>query len=151
MFDKILFATDFSESAHFAFDYALDLTQRYNAPLLIVHVAEPLVAPLDLAWGTLNLPEIEKQVQDYARENLDKLKAEVPEGIAVETHLLVGKPWREIVRFAKEQKVDLIVVATHGQSGFSHALYGSTAEKIVRKAYCAVLTVRHPEVEFEMP
>jgi len=85
-------------------------------------------------------------------ESLKKIIAEhIPHDIHTEMTNLHGKPWREIVSFAREQKMDLIVLATHGLSGLSHALYGSTAEKIIRKAHCPVLTVRHPDAKFEMP
>jgi len=57
----------------------------------------------------------------------------------------------EIVRTARNLPADLIVIATHGRSGLSHILLGSVAEKVVRKATCPVITIRHPEYKFEMP
>ena len=62
-----------------------------------------------------------------------------------------GSPFLEIVRYAKDKNIDLIVLGTHGRSGLSHVLLGSVAERVVRKAPCPVLTVRHPEHEFVMP
>lgn len=151
-FSKILVPTDFSESAVYALPFAIDLAQKYGASLSILHVVEPIVAPVDFAWGTYSYPDIEKQLSGYVEESLDKLvKAMIPADIKAEVNNLNGKPWREIVTFARENDIDLIVLATHGLSGLSHALYGSTAEKIVRKAHCPVLTVRHPDAKFEAP
>lgn len=151
-YSKILVPTDFSESAKYALPFAIDLAQKYGASLHVLHVVEPIVAPVDFAWGTYSYPDIEKQLSGYVDESLEKITQEViPPEIKSDSTNLHGKPWREIVAFAKEGEMDLIVMATHGLSGFSHALYGSTAEKVVRKAHCPVLIVRHPEVKFEMP
>ncbi|NQV14648.1 universal stress protein [bacterium] len=151
-FSKILVPTDFSESARYALPFATDLAQKYKADLHILHIVEPIVAPVDFAWGTYSYPDIEKQLSGYVEESMSKIvHDQIPEGIVAETTTLHGKPWREIVSFAKENEIDLIVMATHGLSGLSHALYGSTAEKVIRKAHCPVLTVRHPDVNFEMP
>jgi len=151
-FNKILVPTDFSESARYALPFAIDLAQKYNAKLHILHVVEPIVVPVDFAWGTYSYPDIEKQLGGFVEESLAKIVQEqIPEGLEVEATHLNGKSWREIVSFAKGKEIDLIVMATHGLSGLSHALYGSTAEKVVRKAPCPVLTVRHPDVKFEMP
>lgn len=151
-FSKILVPTDFSESAKYALLYAIDLAQKYGGGLHFIHVVEPIVAPVDFAWGTYSYPDIEKQLSGHVETSIAKLiKDEVPSEIETESTILHGKSWREIVSFAKAEEIDLIVVATHGLSGFSHALYGSTAEKVIRKAPCPVLTVRHPDVKYEMP
>jgi len=151
-FNKILIPTDFSESASYALPFAVDLAQTYGASMVLLHVVEPIVAPVDFAWGTYSYPDIEKQLNGYVAESLQRIQEqEIPASISLETITLHGKPWREIVAYAKEHATDLIVLATHGLSGFSHALYGSTAEKVVRKAHCPVLTVRHPDVKFVMP
>jgi nucleotide-binding universal stress UspA family protein len=67
------------------------------------------------------------------------------------TSVLSGRPFLEIIRYAKETTCELIVIATHGRSGVMHALMGSTAEKVVRKAPCPVLTVRTGEHDFVLP
>ncbi len=151
-YNKILVPTDFSESARYALPFAIDLAQRYGASLHIVHVVEPIVAPVDFAWGTYSYPDIEKQLSGYVDESLSKIISEqIPSSIKTESSNLHGKPWREIIAFAKTEEMNLIVMATHGLSGLSHAIYGSTAEKVVRKAHCPVLIVRHPDVKYEMP
>jgi nucleotide-binding universal stress UspA family protein len=78
----------------------------------------------------------ESQMQRFADEHLVGLK------YAAVTRVLIGRPFAEVVRFALENSIDLIILATHGRGGFAHALLGSTTEKIVRKAHCPVLTVR---------
>ena len=75
----------------------------------------------------------------------------LPSGLKAEAQILVGKPWREIVRVARDEGMDLIVLATHGLSGLSHAIYLSTTHKLIRKPTTPVLVVRHPDVQFEMP
>ena len=151
-YNKILVPTDFSESARYALPFAIDLAQRYGASLHIVHVVEPIVAPVDFAWGTYSYPDIEKQLSGYVDESLSKILSEqIPSGIKTESSNLQGKPWREIIAFAKTAEMDLIVMATHGLSGLSHAIYGSTAEKVVRKAHFPVLLERHPDVKYEIP
>jgi nucleotide-binding universal stress UspA family protein len=72
-------------------------------------------------------------------------------GLEVEIIHKVGIPFVEIIRAAKEKKTDLIVMATHGRSGLSHILFGSVAEKVVRKSTCPVLSIRPREHEFTMP
>ena len=149
---KILFATDFSESANHALSYAVDLMKKYNAKLLILHVIEPIITPVDFAWGTYNYPDIEKQVREFAEEKMKTLVFEsLPDGCQCETEIILGKPWREVVTYSRENSIDLIVLASHGQSGISHAIFGSTAEKIIRKSSCPVFTIKHPEAEYERP
>ena len=151
-FSKILVPTDFSESAAYALPFAVDLAQKYQASLHLLHVVEPIVAPVDFAWGTYSYPDIEKQLSGYVEDSLKRIIAEqIPSGISTTMSNLHGKPWREIVTYARAEDMDIIVLATHGLSGLSHALYGSTAEKIIRKSSCPVLTVRHPDAKFEMP
>ena len=83
---------------------------------------------------------------DDAKKELDATT-----GLRVDTQLMQGVPFAEIVRFAREGSYDLIVLSTHGRTGLKHALLGSVAEKVVRKAHCPVLTVRAPGLEFEHP
>jgi nucleotide-binding universal stress UspA family protein len=73
------------------------------------------------------------------------------ERITPETMLLQGVPFAEIVQFAREGSYDLVVMGTHGRTGLRHALLGSVAEKVVRKAHCPVLTIRIPGHTFEHP
>ncbi len=75
----------------------------------------------------------------------------VPEHIHCDTYLLHGIPFYEIIQFSRSEQVDLIVVGSHGRTGLKHVLFGHTAEKIVKKSRCPVLSVRYPDTEFAMP
>ena len=151
-FTSILVPTDFSESAKYALPFAVDLAGKYGAEIHLLHVVEPIVAPVDFAWGTYSYPDIEKQLSGFVKDSLAEMAGTVVSGGATVEHtILHGKPWREIIRFARGQEGSMIVMATHGLSGLSHAIYGSTAERVVRKAECPVFVVRHPDVKFEMP
>jgi universal stress protein A len=133
----ILFATDFSAIADQALDYAASLAKADGAKLLIVHVAE-----LPTAYGAgemyYGIPEPDTD------ELLRMLHNIVPGNPPVdhEYRLLKGDPAREIVRLAKDDNVDLIVLSTHGRTGLSRVLMGSVAEVVVRRAHCPVLTLK---------
>jgi len=151
---KILYPTDFSEVTLHALKYARELAGTFDAQLYCVHVVDeayqywtamgPESVPVGVAAEDL-LSLAEGHMQRFADEHLVGLK------YAPVTKVLVGAPFREIIAYARENTVDLIVLATHGRGGLSWVLMGSTAEKVVRKAPCPVLTVRHPEHEFVMP
>jgi len=149
---KILCPVDFSESSKHALRYALAFAQAYGAELELLHVVEmPFLPSYSMAAiPDLSLPmdrieeEAKKELEDLLAEcsaRHDKLKGDVR----------VGTPFVEIINYAREAGIDLIVVGTHGGGALKHLLIGGTAEKIVRKAPCPVLTVRHPEHEFVMP
>jgi len=85
------------------------------------------------------------QMDKFLKEHFD-LSSDQPE-----THIIQGRPFLEIIKYARSNKIDLIVMATHGHGALSSMFLGSVAEKVVRKAPCAVLTVRHPDHKFETP
>ena len=89
----------------------------------------------------------------YQREKEIQLNAMAREieGLDVHARVARGVPYVAIVRYARAHDIDLVVLATHGRTGLSHALMGSVAEKVVQMAPCPVLTVKHPEHEFELP
>jgi nucleotide-binding universal stress UspA family protein len=91
-------------------------------------------------------------MQKSAEREMEKWGSEVGANVAmVERIVTRGVPFVEIIRIAKEQNADLIVIGTHGRTGIDHMLFGSTAEKVVRKSPCPVLTVRMAGREFKMP
>jgi len=99
-----------------------------------------------------NVNVIDKETINKLRERLHKcISEDTRKNIEVETIVIEGVPFAEIIKKAREYKVDLIVLGTHGRTGLSHAIMGSVAEKVVRKAPCPVLTIRHPEHDFVMP
>lgn len=152
---RILHPTDFSDYSDHALPYAAGLAQRYSSELLMIHVVTMWdYDPANPEWRFPPLPEEHSAAaEEAARSALDEHgKPTVPDEVSVERRLVRGfDPPVEIVQAAEESDVDLIVIATHGRTGFRHALLGSTAEKIVRFAHCPVLTVKHPEHEFVSP
>ncbi|HOJ18214.1 MAG TPA: universal stress protein [Ignavibacteriaceae bacterium] len=140
---KILVPIDFSESSIVSLRYALEFIRLFQAKLCIIYVLEPVVYPPDFSLGQISLPSVDLEMDKRAREELQKIaKNEIPEGIEYELIIKSGKPFVEIIEAAQNMDIDLIIIATHGHSGVEHILFGSTAEKVVRKAPCPVLSVR---------
>ena len=133
---RILFPTDFSDASHGALKYATVLARDSGATLLILHV-EDWIPPLS---GEMYMP-----TKSFSNPELKKLLAKVvpaDKQVAYEHLFVVGEPSDSILRIAKEQHVDLIVMGTHGRTGLGRLLMGSVAEAIVRRAECPVLTVK---------
>ena len=151
-FKKILVTTDFSEFSLYAVPYAVEMARKFGAELILGHVIEPIIGPADFAWGSYNVAEIEAKSREYALENLEKVRKEhFPHDLQSSTWLGYGNPFKEVISYVKEEMCDLIVISTHGLTGLSHIIFGSTTEKIVRKSPVPVLTVRDPKHTFEMP
>jgi nucleotide-binding universal stress UspA family protein len=149
---RILVPTDFSEASAVALRYGQALTERFGASLHLLHVIEDRFIPGPAAEGYMPLPGYFEEMERNAREQLDKmLRAAEVEKRQATLFTKRGSPFLEIVRYAKSQDIDVIVMGTHGRGPIAHMLMGSVAEKVVRKAPCPVLTVRHPEHEFVMP
>ena len=145
MVHKILVATDFSAHAERALDYAAELAAVYDAPLLLLHVyANPIMALPDgyVMMTVPNLAELVTGLQDGLRRT--EARARQLGVKQVETRLVEGVTWSEILATAKDAGCDLIAMGTHGRGAITHMLLGSVAEKVVRKAECPVLTVHLP-------
>ena len=144
----ILVPSDFSECSDAALRYGLELARRFDARLHLLHVVQD---PLTQPWAAegFSAPLFEA-VEKWQREAKARLAAAIPLSDVgrVTVSATVAWPYAEILRYAAENDVDLIVMGTHGRSGVSHMLLGSIAEKVVRHAPCPVLTVRHPQREF---
>jgi universal stress protein A len=145
---RVLVPTDFSICSDAALKYARALCEAFDGKLHLLHVIQdPYTQPWAAEAFPAPLAEMLEQWQQQARERLASLlSAGERAGATIAT--VVGSPFYEIVRYATEQQVDLIVIGTHGRGALSHMLLGSVAEKVVRKAPCPVLTVRHPQHEF---
>ena len=150
---RILVPTDFSEFSQHAIRYGCEFARRFEAELHVVNVVEDIY-PLVPEPGIM-LPaagEYLADLQKSAEKSLTKVPAaDWVEGLTVVRKVLVGTPFLEIIRYAKEADLDLIVIGTHGRSGLVHALMGSVAERVVRKSPCPVLTVRPEGHDFVMP
>jgi nucleotide-binding universal stress UspA family protein len=144
LFKNILCATDFSDSATLALNYAMSLAQEADARLTVVHVAEiPFEADGRLFGGTEG---VRQYVAATEAQRLALLQAAVPDAVrsycAVDTVLAHGRPYREILRIAGERKIDLIAIGVHGRDVVDRMLFGSTVQHVVRQAICPVLTLR---------
>lgn len=149
----ILFPTDFSETSQEAARYAISFAREFKAKVYVLHVVNEKIFTEGLTLPrVISIEDMEKEMTEEARKRLKTLvPAEEAEGLDWEAVIRQGQPFLEIIRFAKDQDVDLIVIGTHGHSGFEHIIFGSTAEKVVRKAPCPVLSVRPEQREFVMP
>ncbi|MBN2543600.1 universal stress protein [bacterium] len=148
--DKILFPTDFSEYSKGALLYAVDLAKQYNAELFIQHVFdENILDPFFFAEAEDSAKYFEELEKNF-KNMINNLVSEVEMGdVRYEPVLSNGTPFVEIVKYAKNMDIDMIVIATHGRTGISHFLLGSTAERVIQKAHCPVLAIRHPEFKLE--
>jgi nucleotide-binding universal stress UspA family protein len=143
---RFLVPLDFSESANQTLDYAITLAGKLGARLTLLHVIQPL--PLGGVDMGVTLPftyiqELEGEIQRSMESSLERVTAAGLEGEIVVVH---GVPFHEIIEAAKTQRVDLIVMGTHGRTGLHYVLLGSVAEKVVRLAPCPVLVARQRTV-----
>lgn len=149
LFKSIAFCTDFSTHADEAFTVAKDLAWRYGATLHIVHVMVnfSVSPPLHSTYMPIEYdPKFVEEVTAAATEAIQtRYVANLKEKQPYEVHLLSGYSSTEILRLAKEIPFDLIVMGSHGLTGFAHVLFGSTADRVVRRAPCSVVTVRTPQ------
>jgi universal stress protein A len=139
--NRILVPLDFSEVSSKALAYAVALAAEMNAKITLLHVIEPVYVSADP--GLTYIPQ-----QTPAEENADAIRMRkiaakfIPKSLFDKAVVRLGAPYHEITAAAKRLKAGLIVITTHGRTGLSHALMGSTAERVVRHAPCPVLTVR---------
>ena len=144
--DKILFATDFSESSDHAFQYALSLARQYHSKLTILHVINEPVDLRGFYVPHVSFENLEKEIEEGAQKLMTEFCASKLADFAdYETAIVTGIPYEEILKRAESDQVSFVVLGTQGRSGIDHLLFGSTAERVVRKALCPVVTVRHPE------
>lgn len=142
---KILVPIDFSDYSKKALQYSVKFAKQFEASISLVYVIEPAVYPADFSMGQIAVPAADMDLHERAKEELKNLaESEIDANVNVDIILKTGKPFVEIIETATELDSDLIIIATHGHTGVEHLLFGSTAEKVVRKAPCPVLTLREP-------
>jgi len=142
---KIILATDFSDISKDAGYYALQLAHAFKAELIALYAFDIDVWKIPskhLTIGGLDkISGSQAQARQQGKDALKKLADSLD--LDVKTIFTEGDPGHEIVRVAEERKADLIVLGTHGQTGWKHFVLGSVAELVVRHAPCAVLTIKH--------
>jgi glycine betaine transporter len=133
----VLVPLDFSDPANQALEYALQLAQQLQARVTLLHVIH--IPPL----GGANLPAYMAHVEAHAQEAMEACLQHVQQtGLPVQSLIVQGVPWQEIVDKAQDMQADLMVMSTHGRTGFLHLFLGSVAERVVRLASCPVLVTR---------
>src|SRR3982751_2411838 len=144
---NILVPVDFSPASENAWNYAFRFAKKFGARLTLLHVLSP--EPLLAVSGISVASSGSAIAKRSAAKSLRTLAAHTANGSAakVECATPIGIPSHEIVEYAKEHGADLIIMATHGYTGWKHFCIGSTAERVVRAAPCAVMVVREKEHE----
>ena len=147
---RILVPTDFSAHSEQALRYGIALAEKFAAELYLLHVCQDLTVyqPDAITVAPPVVPPVE-ELTAAARITLKRIIAEHHlEKMTVHAEVIDGPPVEEIVDYAHEKKIDLIVIATHGRGWLAHLLLGSVAEKVVRKSPCPVMAVHLTEHEF---
>jgi nucleotide-binding universal stress UspA family protein len=147
---RILVPTDFSKHSQRALIYAAALAEKFGAEIFLLHVVQDFAVFLpDLVTATPPALPPRDQLTSAVREALERtVRENHVEGLRLHPEAREGTPYHEIVTFAREKEIDLVVMGTHGRTGLAHLLLGSVTERVVRRSPCPVLTVRDPEHEF---
>ena len=151
---RVLVPVDFSGDSLNALAYARELVKPFKAEVVLVHVIEPIyyAAPADMYMASPNLATIIDEQQRMAGQQLKRIAADLEKRrLRVHSVLKTGSPAHVIIETAQRLRADLIVMATHGHTGLVHLFMGSVAEKVVRGANCAVLTVRSTLLQKRRP
>jgi nucleotide-binding universal stress UspA family protein len=142
--NTILVPHDFSDTSEEALQYALDLARLTGATLHLLHVSEKVHGEMGVEFPL----GLDGSPDDAVRVRLLKIMEPAAQrGVQLRCEVRSGSAWPEIVRYAGEQGIDLIVMGTHGRGFIGHAVLGSVAEDVVRHAPCPVLTVRAPRAQ----
>lgn len=152
MIKKILIPTDFSSSSMHALKYAIELNKTFGARLYILHILQDITDFSEFNLSPTILPQLYAEFEQNATSKLeDIVNTIIPRDMTCDTYIIHGVPFFEIIQFSKDECIDLIVIGSHGRTGIRHVLFGSTAEKVIKKSACPVLTIKSPDASFEMP
>lgn len=143
-FNVIVVTTDLSEYSLRAVPYAVSLAERFDARIKLVCVNEPALRISDVAFVGIDPLVSQREHEGAVRDALAKVVAGLPKSVDIEPKVLEGTAVDQIVKYASEVNADLIVSCTHGRTGLAHVLMGSTAEALVRRSPCPVLTLKQP-------
>ena len=156
---KILYTTDLSPNARFAFSYAASLANRYDAGVSIFHVLEDISPTADSLviniigkekWADLrkrNEQEVLNKIKSRLSKFCEDVQAELPACPFITENIIVkiGNPVEEILQEIENNRYDLVVMGAHGQSALADAVMGSTSRRVVRRCKKPVLVIRLPE------
>jgi universal stress protein A len=143
---KIICSTDFSDPSYEGIKAATELADHFTAELLLLHAVTPVPTMAGAGAPTgFHIPSMLKEMEEHAAKMLEGIKSgKIKKSIKTRTMVVHGRPADEIVRTAEEEKADMIIIATHGQSGWRRFISGSVTERVVRMASCPVLAVPAP-------
>jgi nucleotide-binding universal stress UspA family protein len=151
---NVLVATDFGEASEAALTYGRNIARQFGARLHLLHVTQNLYFAAANAYGYAHVPPgLQKDIETAGRQQTEALLTDddwqsLNATVTTMTHT---SPAMAIVDYARSERIDLIVVGTHGRGPMAHLVMGSVAERVVRTAPCPVLTVRQPQHEFIVP
>lgn len=144
--DTILVAVDFSDSSVNAFQMALSMARKFEAKLVLLHVINEPVDLRGFYVPHISFEKLEEEIEEGAKKMMESFcRQNIVDFDNYESLIVPGLPYEQIIEHAGEKGADLIVLGTHGRTGLDHVLFGSTAEKVVRKSPYPVLTVRLEE------
>jgi len=156
-FRRIVVPTDFSETSLSGFSAAVEIARHFRAELVLFHVLPVEAALWDVPpyadFGLTALPPAEfgERARSEAMRRLERIASEPrPDGPKIRCLVGRGEPAREIAKLAGGEPADLVVMATHGWTGWRHLVFGSVAEKTLRECRCPVLSI-HPADLAAMP
>ena len=147
---KILCPTDFSEPSYKALKTANDLAMQFSSELILIHIITPMqifpsapgFAPGQPAAGGYITAEMTEEIREHAQKSLEMaIEDKISPEVKVQKVVFQGNPAEGITSYAEENDIDVIVIGTHGYTGWRHLLIGSVTEKVVRSAPCPVLTI----------
>ena len=158
-YENILFCTDFSEDANIAFLHSLELAKKYNAKLHIIHVPHSSYAyckhivdehvPKGAPGGeAIHSEEVEKAAEAALKEEYEKRLGDFKDYVYV---IKTGSPDVEIIRYAKKNDIDVIVMGTLGKSEQDRIVHGSTVANVSKYAHCHVIAIRNPAKQYTLP
>jgi nucleotide-binding universal stress UspA family protein len=141
-FKRILFPTDFSEVTNDVIPIVVEMTKHYNARLYVLHVMHDIAQATGWYVPHMSVDELYKDMGEAAKKELERCCLEELRSYKdIERVVLRGEPTEEILKFAREHDVDLIIMGTHSRRGLERIIFGSTAEKVLMNSKCPVLTV----------
>ncbi len=145
-FKNILIPTDFFEGFSLALSYAKTMATSDETMLHILHVVEPSLYPADMGFSQISYVDLEKELFASSQIEVDAIVSQLQnENYRFTTKILFGRASDQIINYSLENNIDLICITTTGRSSFDRFIFGSTTEKVLRRAECPVLSIKIPE------